>query len=41
MGGGREEVCREVWRDPRTGELLMEHMMDTGRGLLRLRVRSD
>lgn len=32
-------VCRELWRDPRTGALLMEHMMGAGRGLLRLTIR--
>lgn len=34
------EICREVWRDPRTGELLAEHVMGIGRGLLRLEVRA-
>jgi hypothetical protein len=33
------EVCRELWRDPGTGDLLMEHVMGAGRGLLRLRLR--
>ena len=33
--------CREVWRDGRSGELLMEHAMDEpGQGLMRLRVRT-
>lgn len=37
IGGALEEVCREMWRDPQNGDLLMEHMMGAGRGLLRLR----
>lgn len=31
-------LCRAVWRDPRGGDLLMEHAMAQGRGLLRLSV---
>ncbi len=32
-------VCRAVWRDGRSGDLLMEHAMAQGRGLLVLSIR--
>jgi hypothetical protein len=34
-----QEICREVWRDPRTGELLMEHIAGVERGLMRLTIQ--
>ena len=39
--GRREEVCREIWRDARAGDLLMEHLLGVGRGLMRVTVRSS
>lgn len=33
-------LCRALWRDPKSGELLMEHAMYQGGGLLRLSTRA-
>lgn len=32
-------LCRAVWRDGRTGDLLMDHAMNQERGLLRLSIQ--
>ena len=33
-------LCRALWRDPKSGDLLMEHAMYQGQGLLRLSTRA-